>query len=189
MPLVKRASKRKGMKQALPVLGVVGISLTLAGGTSEGTGWNIARSDEITLYEEEIFDVSLGTFFVFDKESAETPRLGEKYAQLACRGCRGCRAFGGGLRGGIGGCQVRQVRPPGQACRGCGGGCKAGGCGCGGGGGGVGCGGVVGAGCGCGGGGGCGAVFRAPIPIAPAVENSEDSEDQARPKAKKKPKR
>src|SRR6266540_522388 len=164
MPRVKHASKRNRTKQAFPVLGVVG-TLTLAGGTSEGTGRNIAPSHEITLYEEEVSDVRLGTFFVFDKEGAETPRLGEKFAQLGCRGCRGCRAFGGGLGGG-------KLRPPGQACKAacaCGGGCQTGGCGCGGGGGGgVGCGGGVGAGCGCGGGGcggGCGGVFRAPIPI------------------------
>jgi hypothetical protein len=141
MPHVKHASKRKRMKEALPVLGVVGMSLLLAGGASAGTGgpatdtplWN--PSHETTLYEEEVFDVSLGTFFVFDKENGRTLRLGEKFAQRGCRGCaaRGC-AVGRGARGG---------------CRGCGG------CGCGQAGGG-GCGGAGGGGGGCGGGSGCG---------------------------------
>jgi hypothetical protein len=93
MPHVKHASKRKRMKEALPVLGVVGMSLLLAGGASAGTGgpatdtplWN--PSHETTLYEEEVFDVSLGTFFVFDKENGGTLRLGEKFAQRGCRGC------------------------------------------------------------------------------------------------------
>src|SRR3954452_1190619 len=97
MPHVKHASKRKRMKEALPVLGVVGMSLSLAGGASAATGepgtgiplWN--PSHETTLYEEEVFDVSLGTFFVFDQENAGTVRLGEKFAQRGCRGCaRGC---------------------------------------------------------------------------------------------------
>ena len=68
---------------------------------------------QITLSEEEIADVSLGTFYVFDKEHAGTPYIGEKVAQR-CGGCRcgGCRGCGRGC-----------------GCR-CGGGC--GGCGCGG---------------------------------------------------------
>ena len=43
---------------------------------------------QITLSEEEIADVSLGTFYVFDKEHAGTP-VGERFAQR-CGGCRGC---------------------------------------------------------------------------------------------------
>src|SRR6266478_6589136 len=116
MPQTKRASKRKYPKEAVPVLGVVGVSLSLAGGASAATAvptadtpsWDTGRP-QITLNEEEIADVSLGTFYVFDKENAGTPRLGEKFAR-ACGGCRGC----GGGRG----------------CRGCG---RGGGCGCGGG--------------------------------------------------------
>jgi hypothetical protein len=158
MPHVKHASKRKRMKEALPVLGAVGMSLSLAGGASAATGepathtplWN--PSHEITLYEEEVFDVSLGTFFVFDKENAGTVRLGEKLAR-GCRGCaRGC-AVGGGAggrsKGGCGGCGCGQAG--GGGCGGAGGG----GGGCGGGGGGGGCGGG-GSGCGGGAGGGCG---------------------------------
>jgi heterocycloanthracin/sonorensin family bacteriocin len=118
MPQTKRASKRKHPKKAVSVVGVVGASLSLAGGASAATAvptadvpsWDTAPP-QITLNEEEIADVSLGTFYVFDKENAGTPRFGEKYARR-CGGCRGCR-----------GCAVRR-------CGGCGGGC--GGCGCGG---------------------------------------------------------
>jgi hypothetical protein len=120
MPHTKRASKRKSHKQAVPIMGVAGVSLSLAGGasaatavpTADASSWDTSRS-QITLNEEEIADVSLGTFYVFDKEHAGTPYIGEKVAQR-CGGCRG-----GGCRGCGRGCGCR-----------CGGGC--GGCGCGG---------------------------------------------------------
>src|SRR5262245_29701021 len=117
MPLTKQASKRKRRK-VVPALGVVGVSLSLAGGTSATAAVadlptkDTATSPEFTLSEEEISDISLGTFYVFDKESVGTPKLGEQVAR-ACGGCRGCRGCGRGCRG----------------CRGCGG---CGGCGCGG---------------------------------------------------------
>src|SRR5438093_12754796 len=120
MPQTKRASKRKYPKEAVPVLGVVGVSLSLAGGASAATAvpaadipsWDTSPP-QITLSEEEIADVSLGTFYVFDKENAGTPRLGEKFAQRrgGCRSCgcggrRGCGCGGGGGCGcgGCGGC-------------------------------------------------------------------------------------
>jgi hypothetical protein len=125
MPQTKRASKRKYPKEAVPVLGVVGVSLSLAGGASAATAvpaadipsWDTSPP-QITLSEEEIADVSLGTFYVFDKENAGTPRLGEKFARGCGRGCGGrgcgCRGCGRGCRCGGGGC----------------GGCGCGGCGC-----------------------------------------------------------
>src|ERR1700756_4294355 len=121
MPQTKRASKRKNPKEAVPMVGVVGVSLSLAGGASAATAvpaadipsWDTSPS-QITLSEEEIADVSLGTFYVFAKENAGTPRLGEKFARGCGRGCRR-RGWGGG-RGGRGG-------------GGCGG-CGCGGCGC-----------------------------------------------------------
>jgi hypothetical protein len=195
----KHRSRRNRRKQTLPALEVVAISLTLAGGASEATARSIAPSHEITLCEEELSDVSLSTFFAFDKEGATSPRHDEKFAQLGCRGCSGCHSFGCGFRGGLGGGIVRPpglgggiVRPPPSGCR-CGG-CKGGGCGCAGsGGGGGGCSGG-GGGCGAGGGGcggscggcGCGAVYRVPTPSAPSVEDDEYSEDEAPAKAKKK---
>ena len=119
MPHVKHASKRKRTKEALPLLGVVGVSLSLAGGASAATAVPAADMPQITLSEEEIADVSLATFYVFDKENAGTPRLGERLAQRCgrCGGCRGCR----GCRGcSLGGCRAC------AACAGCSG-CS---CGC-----------------------------------------------------------
>jgi len=73
-----------------------GMSLALAGGASaktSGSGVGIRSDDtaarhEITLPEEEISDVNLATFYVFDKENARTPKVSEKLA-WGCRGC-GC---------------------------------------------------------------------------------------------------
>jgi hypothetical protein len=112
MSHTKHASKRKRRKEAVPVVGAVGVSLSLVGGASAATAvptvdtasWDTSRS-QFTLNEEEIADVSLGTFYVFDKEHAGTPYIGEKVAQR-CGGCRGCRGCGRGCRGcgGCGGC-------------------------------------------------------------------------------------
>jgi hypothetical protein len=72
MALTKQTSKRKRRKEVVPTLGIVGVSLSLAGGGSAALSapaadisQNTARVPEITLNEEEISDVSLGTFFVF----------------------------------------------------------------------------------------------------------------------------
>jgi hypothetical protein len=121
MSQTKQTSKRKRRGKALPALGIAGVSLTLAGGASASTGesatdvqaQNVSPRHEIFLGEEEISDVSLSTFYVFDKENAK-PQIGEK---LAWRGCGGCRCGGGCGR--CGGC--------GCGWRGCGG---CGGCGC-----------------------------------------------------------
>src|SRR5690242_11364288 len=124
MPQKKPASMRKSYKEAVPVVGVVGVSLSLAGGASAATAVPPADTPsqdtlrpQITLTEEEISDVSLGTFYVFDKENAGSRSLGERVAQR-CGGCRCGR--------GCGGCRCGR----GCGCR-CGGGCGGcGGCGC-----------------------------------------------------------
>jgi hypothetical protein len=123
MPRLKQAAKRNRVREAVPVMGLVGVSLSLTGGASAATALpptdmpvRDTVSPQVTLNEEEIADVSLGTFYVFDKETAGTPRLGEQIARACgrgCGGCRGCRGCGRGCRG----------------CRGCGGG-GCGGCGC-----------------------------------------------------------
>ena len=89
MPRTKQASKRTTRKEVVPVMGAVGVSL-LAGSASaatavppENTPWRETGTPQITLNEEEIADVSLGTFYVFDKENAGTPRAGEQYARAA----------------------------------------------------------------------------------------------------------
>src|SRR5262249_59182354 len=104
----KPASKRK-IKEAVPVVGMVSGSLALAGGASaapavpaaDAPAWG-QTPPQITLSEEEVADVSLGTFYVFDREDAGTSRLGE-------RGARACGGGGGGgggrgRPGGGGGC-------------------------------------------------------------------------------------
>ena len=120
MARAKQTSKRNRRSKTVPVLGAAGLSLSLASGASASTGGQVADvtpqnsvpNHEIFLGEEEISDVSLSTFYVFDKENAAQPQLGEKVA-WGCRcGCGGCRC--GGCRCGWRGC---------WGCGGCGGCC------------------------------------------------------------------
>ena len=106
MSHAKQAStKRKRSINAVPVLSAAGLSLSLASGASAAIGRPAAdmptpktgMSHEITLSEEEISDVSLATFYVFDNENAGTFRRRIKLAQ-GCGGC-GC-GFGCGGGGG-----------------------------------------------------------------------------------------
>jgi hypothetical protein len=104
MSRAKRVLKRKRGSKAIPVLGAAGLSLTLASGASAATSSPVhgvltqrtAAVHEITLCEEEIADVSLATFYVFDKEAAGTTRSGVKLAGAcgACGGCAGCGGVG-----------------------------------------------------------------------------------------------
>jgi hypothetical protein len=122
MSQAKQASKRKRRSKALPVLGAAALSFSLASGASGGPAVNMPTpntgvSQEITLAEEEISDVSLATFYVFDKENAGALRPGVQLVRGGCGGgcgggggCRGCGG-GGGCRGCAGG----------GGCRGCGG--------------------------------------------------------------------
>jgi len=119
----KQSSKR--IKAALPALGAAGLTFSMVGGASAAVApandlnqsTNYTPNQQITLGEEESADVSLATFYVFDKEG--TAGAKEDNIQLA-RGC-GC---GRGCGRGCGGC---------RGCRGCGGrGCGCG-AGCGGG--------------------------------------------------------
>src|SRR5215470_12025309 len=112
MSNAKQAPKRKRGAKAVSVLGAAGL-LSLAGGALAATSGapeadlptqKTAPNHEIILGEEELSDVSLSTFYVFDKENAKS-QLGEKVAQRACRGCSvgGCRCAGCAVRG----CAVR----------------------------------------------------------------------------------
>jgi hypothetical protein len=90
MSRVKQASQRS---KAIPILGAAGLSLTLTGGvaaaaepTPNTSARNAAVSEEITLREHEISDVSLATFHVFDKENQSSKRL-------ACGCGGGCCLF------------------------------------------------------------------------------------------------
>ena len=94
----KRSSIGKRRSKALPALGFAGMSLSMASGACASTSEASANTSppsqkhEIFLGEEEISDVSLATFYVFDKENprAPLPRI-----QLA-RGC-GCGCGEGGI--------------------------------------------------------------------------------------------
>jgi len=113
MSRAKQASKRRSRTKAVTALGVAG-ALSLVDGASAaivGPAENIPRENTapvITLGEEEISDVSLSTFYVFDKENAGAHRPG---LQLARRS--GHEGRGRAVHRGCGGCAV--------ACGGCGG--------------------------------------------------------------------
>ena len=136
MSRVKRASKRKRLTKAagVPALGAAGLGLSLVGSASAlatadlPQSLNTTPNQRFVLDEEEIADVSLATFHVFDKESGTGgfTRVAMGGGGCGCggRGC-GCQGCGGGCGGG-GGCGCR-----GGGCGGCGnGGCCAswGGC-------------------------------------------------------------
>jgi hypothetical protein len=122
----KRSSKSKRRSKALPALGFAGVSLSMAGGAcasiSEASAntppTSQSQSHEIFLGEEELSDVSLATFYVFDKENAGIPPLDQDLKLAARGGGGGCHGGGGGGRCGGGG---------GGRCGGGGGGCRCGG--------------------------------------------------------------
>jgi hypothetical protein len=151
MPRVKQASKRKRTTKAATakVLGAAGLGLSLVGSASASTmptaripqADNTSPNQRFVLGEEEMADVSLATFHLFEREDFGSG------VQLALGGCGGCGCGAGrACVGGGGGC---------GGFRGCGGGGFVGGC--------RGCGGFRGCrGCGCGigiGFGGCGIGF------------------------------
>jgi hypothetical protein len=118
MPQVKQASKRKrGTKAAVSALGAAGLTFSLLGSATASAVPTadvpqitaFAPNEAITLGEEEIADISLATFYVFDKE-----KIGSG-VQVARRGCDGCR-----------GSAVRGCADSASAgCRGCGCACHA----------------------------------------------------------------
>ena len=134
MPLQKQASKRKRVTKApVWVLGAAGLTFGFAGGASASTTptadapqrLNFTPTQTMTLGEEEIADVSLATFHLFDKENN-----GSALQQMAwgcrcggcgcrgCHGCRGCRCGGCGCR--CGGCVGFGFGFGGGGCRCCG---------------------------------------------------------------------
>ena len=136
MSRVKQASKQKRTTKAaaVKVLSAAGLGLSLVGSTSASTmptagipqSDNTSPNQRFVLGEEEMADVSLATFHLFDRENVG------RGVQLArgcgCGGCGGCRGCGGG--GGFRGCGGGGF----VGCRGCGGfrgcgGCGGGGCG------------------------------------------------------------
>ena len=112
MPQVKQASKRKRVTSAVPALGAAGLTFSLVGGASAAVAPvndqpqspNYSPSHQITLGEEEIADVSLATFYVFDKENAAAEKGIQVARGCGCRGCGGCGGCGVGWGWGVGGC-------------------------------------------------------------------------------------
>ena len=92
MSRVKQASKRKRRnKAAVSALGAAGLTFSLLGSATASAVPTadaaqitaFAPNEAITLREEEIADISLATFHVFDKEKVGSG------VQVAYRGCRG----------------------------------------------------------------------------------------------------
>ena len=153
MAQAKRASKGKRPSKAVSVLGIAGMSLAASTGGSPAdippapfsaptAGsvadilWQNTAFQIPFLDEEEISDVSLATFRLFDKEDPGNSQSGIQVAFRGCGGGCGCGHGCGG--GGFRGCGGGGFRGCGGGFRGCGvgfrgcGGCGFGGCGCGG---------------------------------------------------------
>ena len=115
MSRVKQASKTKSVvRAAMPALGAAGLTFSLAGSASAAAvpaadtpqKLSFVPNQSITLGEEEIADVSLATFHLFDKETGGNAGVQQMAWGCRCGGCRGCRGCGGcrGCRcGGCGG--------------------------------------------------------------------------------------
>ena len=91
----KKALQRKRRRKAVPVLAAAGLSFSLASGASAAVGMGADLpsrtalvSQQMTLRDEEITDVSLATFHVFDNESMKRPRV--QFAMCGCCGGCGC---------------------------------------------------------------------------------------------------
>jgi hypothetical protein len=100
MSRAKQAAQPKRASKAVPVLGAAGLSLSLAGGANGASAtptadmlWrNTGVTHEIVLGEEPVFDVSLVTFFVFDKERAGTLDVEKRLLAAGCACCQFARA-------------------------------------------------------------------------------------------------
>jgi hypothetical protein len=92
----KQASKKTRRRKSLPVLGAAGLSLSLASGASAAVldlsanlpAPTASVSQQMSLHDEEISDVSLATFHVFDKENKQ--RLRARLAMGGGGGGCGC---------------------------------------------------------------------------------------------------
>jgi len=112
MAQAKRRSKRK-RKIALPAVGAAGVSLALNGVAYAAPAPIMDRQShfyfpgqEITLGEEEMSDVSLATFFVFDHENRKSIR-DEMQLAWACARCGRCAVARCGVaRCGVARCAV-----------------------------------------------------------------------------------
>ena len=124
MPRVKQAAKHAHTTRAAAVtaLGTAGLGISLAGSASAHAiptadipqSDNISPNQRFVVGEEEMADVSLATFYLFDKENADSDmKLAAVVVRRGCGGCRGCRGCavrGCGGCAGCGGCCARWGR-------------------------------------------------------------------------------
>src|SRR5690349_2627070 len=113
MPRVKQAStkqKRTTKAATMKVLGAAGLGFSLASSASASTmpavgitqSHNTSANQRFLLGEEEMADVSLATFHLFDRENFGS---GVQLARGGCGGGGGCgHGGGGGGCGHVGGC-------------------------------------------------------------------------------------
>ena len=108
----KSARSRKTLSgKTLSVLGLAGVSLAATAATTNK--WMragmpspaTAPVQAFTMGEEEMSDVTLATFHLFDKESVNQSR-----SMLQLTRCGGCGRCGGGCRGCGGGCENWRMR-------------------------------------------------------------------------------
>lgn len=98
---------RQGQNSGAVSLGIAGVSLALVSGAAASTNeattnMRSTSHHEIFLGEEEISDVSLATFYIFDKEN-NGPPLAQRLRLARCGRGYGCRNGSGGC-GSCGGC-------------------------------------------------------------------------------------
>ena len=130
MPQAKRASKGKRPSKAVSVLGIAGVSLAAstggspaempsaslaaptAGSVADILWQNTAPFQVPSLDEEEISDVSLATFYLFDNENLGSSQSGIQLAAFrsGCGCGHGCGGCGGRGCGGFRGCGRRLQR-------------------------------------------------------------------------------
>lgn len=127
MSQLKRSLTQKRPSKTASALGIAGVSLaaTASGSAVALPSQSMASLNSVTLGEEEVSDVSLATFHVFDFDHDNSGTL--KSGILLARGGCGCGHGCGGCGHGCGGC--------GHGCGGCGHGCGCAhgcgrGCGC-----------------------------------------------------------
>ena len=97
MPQTKLTAQRKRRSKVVLALEAAGLSLSLVSSASAAIGgMNRPSSAPASkqLYEEELCDVSLATFHVFDRENAGTQGGSVRLAMGACGGGYGCSGCG-----------------------------------------------------------------------------------------------
>lgn len=103
MSRTKETARRKRKRKMVPAaLGAAGLSLSMASGACAASAAATAgapvqtstAANEMVLADEEVCDVSLAKFHVFDKEAAGTVQPRARFAMAgSCGGC-GCAGCG-----------------------------------------------------------------------------------------------